>query len=289
MSAEMNGLGDARAPGSPVRTGIMDGLKAVFIRPNRAIVASHLLPVRSALKLRDERHALQNRTRDEHLAVVSHELRNALGVIRNASLLLQPKHTGTISVEDVRALIDRQLAQLNRHVDDLVNVTPMAKDGSPLQFHRTDLCEVARHSIDAFSLELARRGQNLTVTMPLCPLWLLADGGRLEQVLGNLMINAAKYTPDGGKITLCLEAHGEFASVRIGDTGIGIAPEMLAKVFGLFVQVDGAAQYSEGGRGIGLAVARNFVEMHGGRLNAASAGLGMGSEFTILLPILDPH
>lgn len=282
MSLGINAFGNSARPGASLRNAITGMFQGGFIRPVRAI-APRLLP-RTALELTEERHALANSARDEHLAVVAHELRNAFGVVRNASLLLDVKHAERIDIETVRALIERQLVQMNRHLDDLLNVAPMATKRYAFEPRRIDLCEIARHSIDAFGLELARRQHRLTVRVPRDPLWLEADGGRLEQVLGNLLINAAKYTPDGGEIVFCVERRDEFASVRITDTGIGIPPEMLASVFGLFVQVDGAARYSEGGRGVGLAVARNLVEMHGGHLSAASGGPGMGSEFTILLP-----
>jgi signal transduction histidine kinase len=269
---------------TPIRNAIAAAVDAGLIRPLRAIVTSRFLS-RSTVELLEERHALENRARDEHLAVMSHELRNALGVVRNAARLLEPKHAGKVDVDSARTMIERQVLQMNRHLDDLLNVSPMAIEGGALQLYRIDLCEIARHTVEAFTPDLARRGHHLTVRLPPNPIWLQADPGRLEQVLGNLMINAAKYTPDGGEITVSVETRGEFAGVCVGDSGIGIAPEMLTSVFGLFVQVDGSARYSEGGRGVGLAVARNFVEMHGGRLSAASAGLGMGSEFTILLPL----
>jgi signal transduction histidine kinase len=281
MSFEIDGLGDSSGLG--IRNPSVVTFQPAPIRTIRAIVVPRHSP-RSALELSNERHACEKRARDEHVAVISHELRNALGVVRNASLLLDAKHAGRIKVEVVRELIERQVIQISRHLDDLMKVTQTVTERFALQLRRTDLCEIARHSVVAFGVDLARRGHRLTVRIPQQPLWLEADGCRLEQILANLMINAAKYTPDGGEITLCVERQGEFASVCIRDTGIGIAPEMLTAVFGLFVQVDGAALHSEGGRGVGLALAHNFVEMHGGRLSAASAGLGMGSEFTILLP-----
>ena len=282
MSLVIN-AGNSVSRATQIRDAIAAAVDACLTRPVRDIVVPHFLP-RNAVEMLEQRHALENRARDEHLAVMSHELRNALGVVRNAALLLEAKHAGMINIEKVRALIERQVIQMNRHVDDLLNVSIMATERGALQLRRTDLCEIARHSIEAFAPDLARRGHQLTTHLPPGPIWLEADAGRLEQVLGNLLINAAKYTSDGGQITLSVETRGEFMSVCVADSGIGIAPEMLASVFGLFVQVDGAAQYSEGGHGVGLAVARNFVEMHGGYLSAASAGLGMGSEFTILLP-----
>jgi two-component system CheB/CheR fusion protein len=118
------------------------------------------------------------------------------------------------------------------------------------------------------------------------PIWIGADITRLEQVFSNLLNNAAKYTPDGGEIVVTMERAGTFASIRIRDSGIGIEPAVLLRVFDMFAQADAAAGCSEGGSGIGLAVVRDLVEMHGGTVRAASAGLGSGSEFTVLLPVM---
>jgi signal transduction histidine kinase len=230
MSLAINAGRDSVSRATPIRNAIAAAVDAGLIRPLRAIVIPRFLP-RSEHELLEERHALENRARDEHLAVMSHELRNALGVVRNAALLLEAKHSGMISIERVRTLIERQVVQMNRHLDDLLNVSPMATERGALQLRRTDLCDIARHSIEAFTPDLARRGHHLTARLPPGPIWLEADGGRLEQVLGNLMINAAKYTPNGGHITLSVETRGEFVSLSVTDSGIGIAPEMLASVF----------------------------------------------------------
>jgi signal transduction histidine kinase len=155
-----------------------------------------------------------------------------------------------------------------------------------LQRQRIDLRVLVRQVTEGIALDFGRRGHRLTVNLPECPVWLDADPGRLEQVFSNLLMNAAKYSHERGDITLTVERRLEYASVRISDAGIGITAELLPCVFGLFVQAEPSTPHSEAGHGIGLAVVRNFVEMHGGCVSAASDGLGHGSEFTVLLPAL---
>jgi signal transduction histidine kinase len=145
---------------------------------------------------------------------------------------------------------------------------------------------IASNCVEAIAPDMWRRGHHVEVTLPAEALWLHADGARLEQSISNLLINAAKYTPDGGDIAVIVERIGEQASVRVRDSGIGIAPEQLPKVFGMYVQVDAVAPRAEGGHGIGLAVVRTLIESHGGSVSASSLGLGLGSEFTVLLPVL---
>jgi len=145
---------------------------------------------------------------------------------------------------------------------------------------------VVGHAVDAIAPECARRSQRLVVNLPADPLWVHADADRLEQVFSNLLINAAKYTPDGGEVALTLERLAQDARLRIRDSGIGIDAAHLTRIFEMFVQVNSTVTRAAGGRGIGLAVVRELVEMHGGSVSASSAGPGSGSEFTVLLPAL---
>jgi signal transduction histidine kinase len=149
-----------------------------------------------------------------------------------------------------------------------------------------DLRTILANAVDAIAPDCAERRHHLVVNLPAEALWVHADGARLEQVFSNLLINAAKCTPNVGEITVTLEFLGKHASVRIRDSGIGIAAAQLTRIFEMFVQVDETARHNEGGRGIGLAVVRDLVEMHGGTVEAMSAGLNLGSEFTVLLPAL---
>lgn len=218
----------------------------------------------------------------EEIAVICHELRNSLAVVRGAARLLRaPEGTQEHSA---RSLIERHVGQMNRHIEDLLQPLRRNAPGSALQLSRLDLRVIARFAADSIAPEMARRKHRLVVQLPEEPIWVNVDGARLEQVFSNLLINAAKYTPDGGDIALILEHENEQARLRIRDSGIGIDPRMLQRIFGLFFQVGTAPPDGSGGRGIGLAVVRNIVERHGGTVTATSAGLGLGSELTVALP-----
>jgi signal transduction histidine kinase len=233
--------------------------------------------------------ALLNRNTDDDrsrdVAVISHELRNSLGVVRNAARLLRsPASSG--SIESARSLIERHVGQMSRHIEDLLESQRRGVRSDGLHDSYLDLRTITGYAVDSIGPELARRGHRLVVKLPEEPVWTRADGARLEQVFSNLLINAAKYTPDGGNISLLMERDAESVYVRIRDSGVGIEPAMLSRVFGMFVQVATALPGRENGRGIGLAVVRSVVEQHGGTVTATSAGLGLGSEFTVLLPSL---
>ena len=221
--------------------------------------------------------------RADEIAIISHELRNSLGVVRNAARLL--RLPGTLAVETARVLLERHVTHMNRHVQDLLDASQNTTRKGVLRTH-VDLRAIVANSIDAIALDLARRGHRLLVKLPADGIWLHADGARLEQVFSNLLINAAKYTPDGGDISLTMERIDRMASVRIRDSGIGIAPASIERIFDMFVQVDATTPLAEGGRGIGLAVVRKLIELHGGSVCAVSEGLGFGSEFAVLLPAL---
>ncbi|HEU4780244.1 MAG TPA: ATP-binding protein, partial [Steroidobacteraceae bacterium] len=174
---------------------------------------------------------------------------------------------------------------MTRHIEDLLDASHLDVRKKTLRRAHIDLRTVVEFAISANRPDLARRGHRLVVKLPDCPLWVEVDSARMEQVFSNLLINAAKYTPDGGEITLTMESLDKRASIRVRDSGIGIEPAVLLRVFDMFAQADAAARCAEGGSGIGLAVVRDLVEMHGGTVRASSAGLGLGSEFTVLLPL----
>jgi len=221
----------------------------------------------------------------DRVAVISHELRNSLGVVRNAARLLRSP-VDTSRVERARTLIERHVAQMNRHIERLLDPAALNRRKDALQLSYVDLRTILENSVDAIANDCAQRGHRLVVKLPTDALWVHADASRLEQVFLNLLINAAKYTPGSGEIVLTLDRLEKHASVHIRDSGIGIAPEQLSRIFEMSVQVDATALLAEGGRGIGLAVVRDLVEMHGGTVGAASAGLSLGSEFTVELPAL---
>lgn len=227
--------------------------------------------------------------RSRVIAVISHELRNSLAVIRNAAGLLRSPSSSD-SIESARALIERHAGQMTRHVDDLLDPQHRGLHSNGLQHEsHVDLRTIAGYAVESISPELARRGHRLVVKLPEKPVWTRADGARLEQVFSNLLINAAKYTPDGGDISLLMETGAESVCVSIRDSGVGIEPTMLSRVFGMFVQVASSPPRRESGHGIGLAVVRSVIEQHGGTVTATSAGLGLGSEFSLVLPLLSAH
>jgi signal transduction histidine kinase len=216
--------------------------------------------------------------------VFSHEVRSSLGAIHNAAHLLRILH-GETSVEDkARLLIERQVGRMTRLVDDLVELSRVRSAELPLQSARIDLRTVVMHAVETVESDMRRRNHRLSTSLSDMPLWLSGDSGRLEQVLVNLLINASKYTNDGGEISLSAQQKGHEVMVCIRDSGIGIAQEVLPLVFNLFMQADHSSRRAEPGLGIGLALVKRLVEMHGGSVTAASAGLGQGSEFIVCLP-----
>jgi signal transduction histidine kinase len=221
--------------------------------------------------------------RIDEIAVICHELRNSLAVVRGAAHLLKSPAAGDV-IDHVRALIERHAGQMSRHIEDLLEPSRRGGRGQGLQLSHVDLRVVARHALDSIAPEMERRGHRLVATLPVEALWAQVDGARLEQAFANLLINAAKYTPDGGDIHFILECLEGQVYVRVRDSGVGIAPAALSGVFGMYVQVGNALPRIGGGSGIGLAVVRNLVELHGGTVQGMSAGLGSGSEFTIVLP-----
>jgi signal transduction histidine kinase len=221
--------------------------------------------------------------RADEIAVISHELRNSLGVVRNAARLLRMS-VGPGGVDSARVLIERHVGQMNRHVEDLLETARGGASKRALHLAHVDLRTIVEFAVNNIGADLARRGHRLLVSLPGEAIWVHADVSRLEQVFSNLLINAAKYTPGGGEIALTMQRLDVCLSICIRDSGIGIAPAVLPRVFEMFSQADAAAPYAEGGSGIGLGVVREFVELHGGSVQAASAGLGFGSEFTVLLP-----
>ena len=234
-------------------------------------MASIVLPLRIANSRADE------------IAMIAHELRNSLGVVRNAARMLRFP-AGENGIDGARVLIERHVGQMTRHIEELMEASNGGRKKA-LQMTHADLRTVVEFAVNAVTPDMARRGHRLVVSLPADAIWVRADIARLEQVFSNLLINAAKYTPDGGDIALTMERIGAHACIRFCDSGIGISAAMLTRVFQLFEQADADA-HAEGGRGIGLAVVRDLVEAHGGSVQAASAGLGLGSQFTVLLPAL---
>ena len=227
---------------------------------------------------------MENGRNDEFMTVFSHELRNSLGAIGSAARVLRMDTSANPSTVKARMLIERQVGHLTRLVEDLMDVSRVRSGQLGLQCQRIDLRVLAAHAVETVEFTMQQRHHRMTASFPDAPVWLQADPARLEQVFVNLLLNAAKYTDAGGNVELFVEQEELEAIVRIRDSGIGMAPDLLPHVFDLFVQADPSSRRADAGLGIGLALVRSLVERHGGRVTAASVGLGHGSEFTVRLP-----
>jgi CheY-like chemotaxis protein len=190
------------------------------------------------------------------------------------------------AVGEVRAVMERQLQHLVRLVDDLLDVSRISRGRLELRKERITLADVIDSALETCTAEIEQRNQRLTVSLPDAPLHVDADKTRLVQVLCNLLSNAAKYSEPGSPIRLAVERDGDEAVIRVQDEGIGIAPHLLPHVFEMFTQLDQSLERSQSGMGVGLAIARQLIEMHGGSVQAHSEGLESGSEFIVRLPLL---
>jgi len=225
------------------------------------------------------------RRKDEFLATLAHELRNPLAPIRTGLQALG-RPGGEGATAGVRAIMERQLAQMIRLIDDLLDVSRISSGKVVLQRSRVDLRVIAELAIEA-SLPFITAGHHVfTSHLPEGPVWVDGDSSRLSQVMSNLLNNAAKYTAEGGQIKLSLSTEGTHAVVRVQDNGVGIPTEMLNEVFDMFTQVNRTLDRAQGGLGIGLSLVRRLTELHGGDVVAASKGLGYGSVFTVRLPLM---
>jgi signal transduction histidine kinase/ActR/RegA family two-component response regulator len=231
------------------------------------------------------------RQRDQFLAMLGHELRNPLATISNAMSVLDAASPpeGVLEVEQ-REIIRRQTDHLARLVDDLLDVSRITSGKIALQRRPTDLCELAHRATKAIDGAARKQHHEIVVTTHCDPVYVDADPVRMEQVVNNLLTNAIKYTPAGGKIIVSVQPINGHAEVRVRDNGMGITPDLLPRVFELFTQAERALDRSQGGLGIGLTLVRALVEMHEGRVTVHSDGPGHGSEFVITLPrIAAPH
>jgi signal transduction histidine kinase/ActR/RegA family two-component response regulator len=263
-------------------------------RPLRA--ATLIAAVRAALRARGRQYEVRalvereqasraeaeaaNRRKDAFLAMLGHELRNPLAAVRNAIAVARLDAERRARALDIA---HRQTAHLAHLVDDLVDVARVTQGKIRLRVERVVLATIVQRAIEATRPMIDERGHTLTVSA-LPALVLEGDPTRLEQVLVNLLSNAAKYTPPGGTIEISAESRGDEAVVRVRDNGTGIAPGMLPRVFDLFAQADNTLNRSQGGLGIGLTIVRQLVELHGGHIEALSDGPAQGAEFVVRLP-----
>jgi PAS domain S-box-containing protein len=225
-----------------------------------------------------------DRRKNEFLAMLSHELRNPLAPILNAVQLLQRKKGESPVQRKAQAIIERQVGQLTHLVDDLMEVSRTITGRIQLHREQIDVSGIVERAVETVRPLIDQRTHELTVSLPPGPIWLYADAARLEQVVTNLLTNAVKYTYDGGHIGLSVQQEGDKAVLRVRDTGIGITPAFLPHVFDLFTQAERSSDRSQGGLGIGLALAMRLVEMHEGTIEVTST-LGQGSEFVVSLPV----
>ncbi len=223
--------------------------------------------------------------KDQFLATLAHELRNPLAPLRNAVEVLRWAQGNAELMEQARCIMERQVRHMVRLIDDLLDISRITKGKLQLRKERVDLATVI-HAAQETSLPLVKAGKHhLSVTLPDEPIYLDADPVRLAQVVSNLLNNAAKYTENGGRIQLSVERRDQEAVIVVRDSGIGIAAEHLPRIFEMFSQLVPSLERSQGGLGVGLSLVKGLVELHGGRVEARSEGVGKGSEFLIRLPL----
>jgi signal transduction histidine kinase len=252
-----------------------------------ARAAQELAAMRAELlaDLERKNHELReaDRRKNEFLGLLSHELRNPLAPIRNALWILENAEPMSEQARRARAVVDRQVAHLTRLVDDLLDVTRISRGKIQLQRSRVDLAELLLRAVEDHGPLLAEHDLTLDVRIGAERLTVDADPARVTQIMGNLLQNSAKFTHGGGRVTVSLEREGDTAVIAVKDTGVGIAPEMLERVFEPFTQLDDSLHLSRSGLGLGLALVKGVVEQHGGTVEARSDGPGRGSEFVVRL------
>lgn len=226
-----------------------------------------------------------DRRKDEFLAVLAHELRNPLAPIRTGLELLKLVKDNPQVIEETRCVMERQMRQLVTLVDDLLDVSRISRGKLELRKCQVALYEVVRSAVEAAKPTIDAAGHNLTVALPEAPAYLHADPHRLAQVLCNLLDNAAKYTPDGGRIWLTAERQGSEIVISIKDNGMGVPADVLERVFEMFTRSE-RIKITHSGLGIGLALVKSIIELHGGQVEARSEGPDRGAEFSVKLPLM---
>ena len=227
-----------------------------------------------------------DRRKDDFLAILAHELRNPLAPIRSAIAILQRHGSDDPMLVKMREVIDRQVQHMTRLINDLLEVSRITQGKFDLKLERVDVGAVVRQAVETTMPEITARSHGIVVSAPGKPLHVHADAVRLTQVIGNLVSNAAKFTPNGGRIEVQVSVADGLAAIVVRDTGIGIAQEYLSHVFELFGQVRNPRPHGHDGLGIGLALVQRIVEMHHGHVEARSGGANLGSEFIVRLPVL---
>jgi PAS domain S-box-containing protein len=240
---------------------------------------------RAALKDREQRLHYEAQLKDEFLATLAHELRNPLAPLRNVAAILRLENL-TATAKQATAVMDRQIDQLVRLIDDLMDVSRITRGQLTLKREQVDVRTILDTAVETAQPQLTSAGVSLSVEAPTRSCVLDCDATRISQIVLNLLNNAAKYTPAGGRVWLSAVAHGERVVITVRDSGIGIAPEDQERVFGMFVQLNRDLHRTQSGLGIGLTLVKQMTELHGGTVAVWSAGYGQGSEFTVTLPIV---
>jgi PAS domain S-box-containing protein len=239
---------------------------------------------RAAVKDREHRLHYEAQLKDEFLATLAHELRNPLAPLRNVVEILRME-TLSDTARHATGVMERQIVQLVRLIDDLMDVSRITRGQLTLRKERVDLRSIIESAVETAQPQLSAAGVSLTLEIPSDPLILEADATRISQIVLNLLTNAAKFTPSGGRVSVIVRPQVERVSLIVRDTGIGISSEDQERVFGMFVQLNRDMRRSQTGLGIGLTLVKQMTELHGGTVSVWSAGLGEGSEFTIMLPL----
>ena len=243
---------------------------------------------RAAVKDREQRLHYEAQLKDEFLATLAHELRNPLAPLRNVAEILRLEElSGT--ARQATGVMERQISQLVRLIDDLMDVSRITRGQLTLRRERVDLRAIIASAVETAQPQMTGANVSLTVDLPQQPLTLDADATRISQVFLNLLTNAAKFTPHGGQVAITAKTHVDRVSVIVRDTGIGIDPEDQERVFGMFVQLNRDMRRSQTGLGIGLTLVKQMTELHGGNVAVWSAGLGKGTEFTVTLPLAEHY
>ncbi len=258
---------------------------AVVVATDRQKYERELMLARRAAESASERLVRDDRRKDEFLATLAHELRGPLAPMANVLDLLRRMDIADSDVRWARDLLGRQVAQITRLVEDLLEISRITEGKLRLRLMPMALGVAIEHAVEATEPLMAAARQQLTLSLAAEPLWLNADVARVTQVIVNLLVNASKFTPPGGWIRIGTAREGAMASFTVRDSGVGIEQQHLGSIFEMFSQEEPALERATGGLGIGLALVRGLVELHGGTVSAFSAGKGKGSEFAVRLPL----
>jgi signal transduction histidine kinase/ActR/RegA family two-component response regulator len=266
-----HGRGDGSAPAEPLQSSEREIERR--LRTELARLENDL-----ALARDDERR------KDEFLTMLAHELRNPLAPLQCTLAVLRGRF-GSPALDRHLEMMERQMSSLARIVDDLLDVSRVSRGKITLQNERLEVAPVVMRAIDSTRHRMEERGHDLVVTLPARPIFVLGDRVRLEQVLVNLLVNAAKYTDPGGRVWIEVDRGPDAVELRVRDNGVGMSAETIEHVFELFAQCERDLMRAQGGLGVGLAVVKTLVELHGGTVSARSPGPGRGSEFGVRLPL----